>query len=161
MKRSLTLLLALTMLLAGCQKAAPAAPTEPETTGLYDPSHAVEQQTGGAVRVYPLENTEHIGLRTMGNKLLLLRSDGTGLVLQGEYCEVAAEGVTDITNLYAAIYDIYAQGLAVYQPDTKEVVVRNPQLQEVNRIQLPQDIQGEPAISLETRSKSQPPARNR
>ena len=50
MKKALILLLSLVLLLSGCKKTDAPQPTEPETTGLYDPNHAVEQLTGGAVR---------------------------------------------------------------------------------------------------------------
>lgn len=150
MKKALILLLSLVLLLSGCKKTDAPQPTEPETTGLYDPNHAVEQLTGGAVRAYPLGDTAYTELETMGNKLLLWDEDGSARVLQGENCEVAAEAKTGLRSRWNGNYDIHAQGVAVYEESTKEVVLLNPQLQEVNRIALPADMQGMPAISMES-----------
>lgn len=150
MKKCLCLCLAVLILLSGCKQTDAPQPTEPEPTGLYDPDHPVEQLTGGAVRAYPLGDTAYTKLETMGNKLLLWDSDGSALVLQGENCLVAAEGMTGLRSQYVDNYDVYAQGLAVYEESTKEVVLLNPQLQEVNRIALPEDIQGMPAINMES-----------
>lgn len=151
MKKYLCFLLAALMLLSGCtnkQAEQPVATTEP--TGLYDAAHPVEQQTGGAVRAYPLGENDNVGLLVMGSKLALIRQDGTGRVLQGENCQVAADGTVGITSMAEAVFAADAQGIALFDSETKEIVRLNPQLQEVERIPLPQDIQGKPAISLES-----------
>ena len=79
-KWSLILLLAL--LLTGCdsQQATAPTPTQPplstEATlpadGLYSPGSALEKQTGGAVRLYPLDRERYDGILAMGQSLLLL-----------------------------------------------------------------------------------------
>lgn len=154
MKKCFCVLLAVLLLLPGCKKKSaqqttqPAA--EPATNGLYDPAHPVEQQTVGAIRAYPLGGNDYAGITVMGSKLLLLKDDGTARVLQGENCEVLAEGNVGLASFDGTDHSVSAQGIAVYQHDTKEVVLMNPQLQEVNRFALPQDIQGEPVISLES-----------
>ena len=151
MKKYLCFLLAALVLLSGCAKkqAEPAvAATEP--TGLYDAANPVEQQTGGAVRAYPLGENDNVGLLIMGSKLVLIRKDGTGRVLQGENCQVAADGTVGINAITEAVFDADAQGIALFDSDKKEIVRLNPQLQEVERISLPQDMQGQPAISLES-----------
>ena len=149
MKKCLLVLLAVAMLLPGCKKPTvqqPQTPEQQEAAGLYDPDHYVGH---GGFRAYPLGSKNFIGIAPMGSKLFLLRDDGTGMVLQGENCQVTADGSVGFST-FSAVWDIYAQGLAVYHENTKEVVVMNPQLQEVDRIQLPQDIEGKPAISLES-----------
>lgn len=148
MKRCLCLLL-VTLLLTGCgtkpaQEPAQQPSTEP--TGLYDAENPMEQQTGGAVRAYPLaEGSAYTKLCMMGSKLLLAAETGEAMVLHGTDCVVVATGTI---SLEGTGYDVGSQGLAYYLSDSKEVVLLNPQLQETGRLQLPEDIQGEPAISL-------------
>jgi len=152
MKRYLSFLLALLLLLSGCssKQEQAAVATEPEDAGLYDPDHPVQAQTAGAVRAYPLGETNNIGILLIGSKLLLIRENGTGRVLQGENCQIAAEGTVGITAMSDAIFDADTQGIAVFDRQTGEVVRLNPQLQEVERLALPKDIQGDPTICLET-----------
>ena len=154
MKKCLCMLLALLCLLPACskqnQQPTQQPTTEPATTGLYEPNHPVEQQTVGALRVYPLGGNNYVDITAMGSKLLLLRDDGTARVLQGENCEVLADGAVAVTDFDGTDFAVSAQGLAVYDAQSKEVVLKNPQLQEINRIALPQDILGSPVISLET-----------
>lgn len=156
MKKCLCVCLAVLMLLSGCGKKTGAsdgqAATEPATLGLYDPSHPMEQQTVGAIRAYPLGESGHdyVDITLMGSKLLLLKEDGSAMVLQGENCEVLAEGNVGLTSFEGSNFSVGAQGLAVYEPENDQVVFHNPQLQVVDRITLPQDIQGDPVISLES-----------
>lgn len=151
MKKCLCVLLAALFLLPGCGKKTqqqPAQPTtEPAATGLYDPDHPVEQQTMGAVRAYSLGSNSYTDIEIMGNKLLLTGMYGVARVLQGENCEVMADGTLGTGTID---YSVSAQQIAVYQYETREVVLLNPQLQEMNRIALPEDMEGEPAISLAT-----------
>lgn len=152
MKRYLCFLLAGLLLLSGCRKQQEQASVtaEPEDPGLYDPAHPVEQQTAGAVRAYPLGERGNIGIVVMGSKLLLVRQDGSGRVLQDENCQVAAEGTVGITTMAEAVFDADAQGIAVFDRQACAVVRLNPQLQEVERLTLPKDIQGDPTICLES-----------
>ena len=153
MKRLLPVLLAL-LLLAGCSQETPPEPTVPSTEpvvqGLYDPDSAVEQNTSGAVHAFPLDRNDYFGLSTMGNRLLLRAEDGTMTVLQDEICVIAASVKT---NMAAGgrdlLFDSSTQGAAYYLPESREVVLVNPQLQETDRVQLPEDIQGEPCICLD------------
>lgn len=150
MRKCLLILMAVLLLLSGCsgtQGQADPMPSEPETTGLYDPNHPIERKTMGAVRAYPLEDTGYWNLLCMGNKLLLLKEKGEATVLQGEDCGILIRGKSLITD-DKTVYDINAQGFAVYDPENNEVVRMNPQLQQVESFGLPEDIQGVPAISL-------------
>lgn len=153
MKRLLPVLLAL-LLLAGCSDQTPTEPTlpstEPVVQGLYDPDSPVEQETGGAVRAYRLDRNDYFGLSTMGGRLLLRAQNGTMTALQGDTCipSVTLEtGVSD--GGFSTVFDSSTQGAAYYLAESREVVLVNPQLQQTDRIQLPQDIQGDPWISLD------------
>ena len=152
MKRLLSIGLAL-LLLTGCS----ITPTEPPQTepplpsaaGLYEPDNAVEQNSGGAVRAYPLESDGYVGLASMGNKLLLIGYEGELTVLSGDEGEPVATLQVDRT-LSSRDPDLCAteMGVAYYLESAKQVVVLNPQLQETTRYTLPEQTQGKPAISL-------------
>ena len=155
MKKILPLLLVL-LLLAGCGTAEVTEPsdtteavTESEQKGLYVPQSAVEQQTGGAVRMYLLDQTDYFSISAMGNRLLLRSEDGVLSVLQGDACELTASLPTGTLLQGTSLqFDASVQGAAYYDPDNQQVVQVNPQLQEVGRITMPEDMQGQPYISM-------------
>lgn len=150
MKRLLLIALA-ALLLTGCAKENPSAQigenhqTE-ETSGLYIPNSSVEQETGGAVRTYALEYDTYFGLYSVGSHLVLMGQKGM-TALTGEQCQVSAVLETgDVRS--NSIMDIAATGVAYYLPNARQVVVRNPQLHCVIRLDLPKEIVGNPAISI-------------
>lgn len=154
MKKLLPLLLAL-LLLTGCTGKTPqhtpsdaTQPTE-QQKGLYDPSSAIEAATYGAIHAHPLDHKQYFSLTAMGSRLLLRAKDGSLLALQGDTCVPIATLDTD-TDLAAnaAAFDSSVQGAAYYVPDSREVVLVNPQLQQTGRIALPEEILGSPCISL-------------
>ena len=151
MKKYVCLVLALMLvLLAGCSGGEESPQeTVPVTEGLYDKDYPLEQQTSGAVRAYPLDITGYTDAYMMGNKLLLMTPEGSAIVLYGEQGEVIAAGTVEGYRPGNAAFAVGAEGIANYLPDTREVILINPQLQVTNRITLPEDIQGEPVISLE------------
>lgn len=157
MKRLLAILLAV-LLLAGCSKKAAdqqatdttAAPTEatvpPGTVTLYTSESTVEQQTGGAVRVYALEADSYFKSSNMGSHLLLLGQKGL-TVLTGELGAVTAKLETAAVTGDAAM-DVAATGVAYYDPATRQVTVLNPHLQVAASIALPEGVVGRPCISI-------------
>lgn len=155
MKKLLPLLLVL-LLLTGCgtdevtePSGATEAATKSEQQGLYDPASTLEQQTGGAVRVYRLDKNDYFSVSAMGSRLLLRAGDGTLTALQGENCIPAASLSTQTALMDMSRYfDASVQGAAYYDPDTRQVVQVNPQLQETNRLAMPEDMQGMPYISM-------------
>jgi len=154
MRKLLALILALLLLLTGCATDAPedtsgtAPSTQPQPKGLYDPENPLEQQTRGAVRVYPLDK-DYTGLTMMGNKLLLYADGAEMTVLNGPLCEqIASTQLKDTLPWDTSAFDVTQMGVAYYAQETKELVLLNPQLQENSRHPLPQGIQGKPAVSL-------------
>ena len=154
MKRLLIWVLALLLLLTGCNRKDPAQnpettdTTPPESTGLYMPESDVELSTNGAVRAYQLDFTGKLRLTSMGNKLLL-QSKAELSVLMGEYAEVTATMLTG-GNTIDRLADISAVGIARLDQKTNQVVIRNPQLLEVQRVEIPKDCQETPLVSLLT-----------
>lgn len=147
MKRLLPLLLVLALLLAGCGTN-PAEPTGTDPQPSQQPDQTEPEQ---ALQIFPLEQSNYSTLRAMGSRLLLVGNDGTLCVLQDRSGEISAFVTTENPHLHehAQYLDTSAQGLAYYVPETREVVLLNPQLQQISRTQLPEDLQGAPVIHLE------------
>ncbi len=143
MKKLLPLLL-IALLLAGCH----GAPDTP-TTGTAAPAdrQTTQAASGSAVELYKLQADNYYGLAAMGSRLLLMADDGSLTAMQsGKQTATLVTG----TPLYAnsGSLDADTQGAAYYLPEQRQVVVLNPQLQETDRVTLPEDTQGTPAISV-------------
>ena len=149
MKR-LMLALAAVLLLTGCAAEQPQVVTEPtETTepaGLYAPGSEVEQQSRGAVRMYPLAANTYFDLRSIGNHLLVAGED-VMLVLSGDRGEPGASMA--VGKMQIAALNTAVTGMGYYLTDTREVVIRNPQLRETVRYRMPENINGTPVICLQ------------
>ena len=117
-----------------------------ETTGLYVPESAAEQQTAGAVRMYALNNDAYFGMTGIGTNLLVMGQKGL-TVLAGDKGEVLATLETGEVNA-VSVMDTASTGMAYYLTATRQVVVLNPQLQRVTEIALPEGIVGQPVICL-------------
>lgn len=168
MKRLLVLLAAL-LLLAGCaskpdpttepsqttlpsQTTAPPETTVPEEEdpGLYVPESAIEQQTGGAVRMYGMPDGDGIGMMPLGGNLLMFSCSEMGTritVLAGRNCAVKSQ--TEVST-FLSDYQVLHVGedrMAYYDDISLNVVIVSTALTELNRVQVPEDIYGKPALS--------------
>ncbi len=155
MRKTLVAVLALLLLLAGCKGSDAPETTENSTAaetvpqGIYIADSDIEQQTQGAVRAYQLEADSYSWLAAIGDKLLLARGDsGTELtLLTGDTCIPAkTELATDLTAQEACFRATYS-GFVYYNPDTREAVYLDPQLQQVNAVRLPEEMQDKPVFS--------------
>jgi len=147
MKR-LFLFLLVVLMLSGCTRQPSAQPTEStaeQINELYVENSSIEQQTGGAVRVYELTDT-YVDLSSMGSNLLVVGKNSM-LVLSGERGEVIATLETDEIASALAL-NTTVTGMAYYLPNSREVIVRNPMLQRNTQLQLPENMVGTPVISL-------------
>lgn len=152
MKRILLILLT-ALLLTGCgKKPEPTTPpdntaTQPaENKGQYIPGSSPEQQTGGAIRTYELGSDNYFDLKMIGNNLLVVGQKGLS-VLTGEQGQQLARLDTEEIR-ENTVLDTAVTGIAYYLPTTRQVVVLNPQLQSVTKVELPKEIMGDPCISL-------------
>ncbi len=152
MKRLLVLLLAVCML-AGCsRKKGNTDPTEntfPNLEGVeyrYITDSSVEKKTGGAVRAYDLKDDTYFALYGVGSNLLVLGQKYM-TALTGEWGELVAE--TENADVRpASVTSAAVTGFAYYLPNARQVVVRNPQLQDITKVELPKELVDSPFISL-------------
>lgn len=154
MKQIMLFLMAI-LLLTGCAvrplpdettEGSTAATQQTEPPELYVPNSTIEQLTGGAVRTYSLAMDNCIGLYTIGTNFLVV-GESELLVLSGDKGKVTAKLQID-ENAPISVMDTAAIGIAYYLPNTRQVVILNPQLQSLAELQLPEDIVGTPLTSL-------------
>lgn len=157
--KKLPAILAIILLLAGCavqedmetsQTTETVAETQPQ--GIYMPDSTVEQQSGGAVRQYTLDEAGYQHICMLGDKLLLItREQQPELQLYyGDTCIPGARAALpqgfDLTqNSWRTTY----HGFVYYDSSAKTAVFLDPQLQEQNRVQLPDEAQGNPVFSAD------------
>ena len=122
----------------------PTETTEPPVVGLYDPENPVEKDTDGAVKAYPLEFYSCTDILSMGDKLVLF-SENSLTVLQGEQCEVVAELDVKLDRMSVSAAET---GIAYYDAEENRIVLLNPLLQQSTTFALPEKIQGKPVINL-------------
>ena len=156
MKRILPLLLT-ALLLTGCgstqvpdtavqETQAPTVATV-EQVSLYDIDSEAEQQTGGAVRAYPLGDDAETELVLMGDRLLVVFDDGILTALQGEKCEVAATGMGSFSqNRGPGELAAWNGSVLYFEQESREVVLLDAHLRESLRVELPEQSQGSPVL---------------
>lgn len=150
MKKLFVLLLAVMVIMTGCagnvsdETIQITETIENTTPGLYMPGSSVEEQTGGAVRFYRMPEGGYTKLSAIGDQILLV-SEGESTeikLLTGSDCIVNAT-VTIPARGGQALYN----GYAYYDPQDGNAVFLDAQLQELERIPLPAEIQGNPVFS--------------
>ena len=159
MKKTIITCLA-ALLLAGCGiPAEDAQPTSVTTTptaapipqGCYVPDSGVEQQTGGAVRLYApgISNPEDLAL--MGSDLLVFSSTGPGTrltVLTGEDgCPVAERELDTYIDPQAPSTLVTESGVSYFDSLRRETVLLDEHLREILRVSAPEGMTGEPIPS--------------
>lgn len=144
--------LALALLLTGCSVTeGPEETTEtsvPETTqpGLYLEESAVEQQTNGAVRRYDLPE-QYDEIAAIGDKLLLVKQgDLLSLTqLNGEKCVIGNTAELPFSGEWRATQT----GFVYHDVQRREIVLLDPQLQQMYAVPLPEYMLGDPVISTD------------
>lgn len=162
MKRLLMLILCL-LLLCGCGAPADSgttptadtplpteAPTEP--IGLYDPGSELETQTGGAVRAYLMNRVDIQGVIPFGNDLLLLSGfqQTTLTKLSGENLHIAASITLDCPlSPEDPSLQANEKGITYFDPRENDLVFLDIGLKEVRRVNIPETVTGQPALSAD------------
>lgn len=159
MKRILPLFLCL-LLLAGCGRD-PSPETElPETTvpateptGFYEPDSPMETATSGALRCYPLGDSETTAILALDDTVILFActANTTRLTaLTGEDLTPTAQ--LDLNfDLFPedAHLNRWSQGISFYDSISKETVVLDASLREFSRIPAPADLAEKPLLSYD------------
>ena len=154
MKRLILLILALT-LLCGC--AGTPVDTTPSTEvatlpepGIYEPGHTLENQSSGAVRVFPLEQSSN-AVAFMGTTLVTFTQNGENTVIttfSGENLTQRSSVVLSGTYLPGdKTLRIDQQRISYYDQSQHCVVFLDSGLQETGRAEMPQNMVGTPVIS--------------
>lgn len=159
MKKLILLWLLIAAALCGCRTepemtmptgtpitAIPTAPPE----GYYDADSALEQQTKGAVRVYPLEALSCTGIASMEDGVLLLSATENGTLLTlltGEalYPAAAAEVPSSLTSLL-----VNEEGVSFF--DGGNLVILDENLREITTLAAPEDMTGAPLLTDDRKS---------
>jgi len=153
MKRFISILLLLALLTGCAQRQGPTAPAtttaEPEipSSSWYEQGSALETQTNGTLRLFRGGSAPVTEIASIGDKLLLIsRQDKTTelTVLHGKTGEPLAscklgENVVGLQPIYNAV--------AYYDSATNETVCLDRQLQEIGRIEMPEDMEGTPVFA--------------
>lgn len=155
MKRYVFAAFAALLILTGCssQNASEATDDQiPETVnkGYYAAGSLVEQQTNGAVTQYDLPGKDYAYLSGIGDAILLATSgeDTQLTVLAGDRCVPNGQVNIGFDLLPGGFQETYS-GLVYYDESRHEAVFLNNQLQEMNRIDLPEQMIGIPAFSAD------------
>lgn len=163
MKHLIPLILAV-LLLCGCA-AAPAesepttSPTQPPATeasaAVQAAPRMLELQDGICLSIYPLGMEDCYAVTPMGTDILVFSgTEQTKLTkLTGAGLSVTAQIQLNcrVTPTDAAV-QISSKGLTYFDTSTSEAVFLDAGLKEVNRISLPADIQGIPAMSSDRKT---------
>ena len=154
MKR-LVLILLVVFLLAGCNPQGDLPSAEAETpaevskaVNIYIANSSVEQQTGGAVKVYVPEEATYIGMSTMGEHVVLA-TDLTELILMdAETGDLGASiKVGETISCEATDFTVTEHGVSYYREDGQELVFLDTQLQQKAKVEIPEGISGHPCVS--------------
>lgn len=154
MKRLIPILLAI-LLLAACGAKEEVIPQQPvavvESTApvsLYMANASVEQQTGGAVKVYVPEDGTYIGMGTMDDKVVLVTDLSKLILMDSQTGELGASiKVGETISCEETDFTVSDQGLSYYRDDGRELVFLNASLQQAAKVEIPEDITGHPCVS--------------
>lgn len=162
MKKTIPAWLLACLLLLGCSAAPPeteaatptteTAATHPAPTeGFYEAGSALEVQTQGAVRVYPLTIENCRDIAVMGQDILLFSAADSGTILTkltGDTLFPAAFAQADtILDAGDAAVLVNEEGVSYYDEVSRKIVILDENLREVTAISPPDNMVGIPLLS--------------
>lgn len=160
MKRLIPLLL---VLLALCGCAAQPEPTVPPTVppvtepatepvGIYEAESELEIATNGAVQIYPLGQTDSVGIAHMGDDLLIFSgTEATKLTrYSGDDLYISAAAVLNC-SIYPSdpAVQVSEKGITYYDERQNDLIFLDANFEEVKHVSLPDNICGAPALSAD------------
>lgn len=157
MKRLIWLILA-AALLAGCG----ADPDTPVTNvsqatqaieapaSCYVADSPVERQSAGAVRMYLLPEGDYVALASMEGQLLLVQNGGSITPLAGERGILGKTVQTNEKLGESPAFSVTEDTVSYYHSEKNQVVLLDGRMIEKKRVDLPQEISGEPCVSVQT-----------
>ncbi len=154
MKRLIWMILA-AALLCGCD-ADPDTPLPKETQvpqipdGCYLEDSPVEQHSAGAVRLYVLPEGKYEALASMEGQLILVGGEGNITPLTGEKGILGKTVQTNQKLGESSAFSVTGDTVSYYHSEKNQVVLLDRRMVEKKRIDLPQEIIGEPCVSVET-----------
>ena len=158
MRRFIPLLL-LCLLLWGCsaEDAPVEVTTEPPTTnpepaqpaGTYDPFSALEEQTHGAVKVYPLHYEDIRGVCPIGEYVLLFSGGENTTTITQLSGDTLFPEVSFTINEHLRFQDFafHGNGISYFSPAENRTVVMDVPLREIRSIDAPAELLGAPLLS--------------
>lgn len=150
--RFLPLLLTV-LLLSGCTANSPSeAVMATEPVGYYAPDSPLEMSTQGALRVYPLEETNAYGLRPFGEDLLLFAQEETTCltVLTGDQLIPKAQlSLPFVLSAQDPSIQLFPDGMRYFDPTKRELVLLDSELNIRHTIAAPEDLVGTPLLSAD------------
>lgn len=156
MKHFLAVLLCL--LLWGCapqttpEMEVPTEATTPARISMYDPTHPIERTYPGEVRAYPLTMRKAHGILAFQKDVLVLSGMGSTRLtrLSGEELWEEASVTLDFElRQEDPSLRLHDGHISFFDPDARETVVLNKELQEVRRIAAPAGLSGKPLLSYD------------
>lgn len=165
MKRILLILLAC-LLLCGCAAQPEAETLPPETEpvkiqatepeGCYDPDSALEAETAGAVKIYPLDTLQAYNFACMGEDVLAFcggETTTTLTLLTGENLyPIASAELSTVIFPDEYTVQVNEKGVCYYDPFLKETVILDASLKEISRIADPENLSGCPVLSADRKT---------
>lgn len=120
------------------------APTEP--SGSYAPGSDIEQTTDGAVRAYPQNLGNIWSIKAVGEDLLVFSDRDTTRItrLTGDNLFRVAEITLE---KHCSRFYIGEEQVVYYDSEPRELVYLNQDLRETNRMDLPEDMIGDPVLT--------------
>lgn len=157
MKYVLIITMIAAILLVGCSgntavettQATTVTTTPTEDSSLYVENSGIEQRTQGAVQMYALDGT-YTDVSIIGDNILLADNYGATYLAAVDADTGVPEGSVRIGKnipLGAGGLQRTYNGIGYYIKEKHQAVILNAQLQEIQRIDLPEDMTGEPAFA--------------